>query len=237
MLSLLDNFLEGAFTPLYLLTLLIALWRYPRYYDTALKYLPVLLFYTFLTELLGVIIKYTDDMNLFINAFYVNNNFVIYNIYYIISFGFFLVIYYLFLSRPLHKRIALFLLVFFVITAVINAVLESFWTISQVYTYVAGGTSIVICTVLYFIENVKDRSKWVVPGDLLSWISIGMLSFYLIYTPIKILKQYWLLIGEYNQPWSRRLHLLVLVFMYVCIIIGLVKMDRQYLLRKRAQWK
>ncbi len=235
MLSLLDSLLEGAFTPLYLLTLLIALWRYPRYYDTALKYLPVLLFYTFLTELLGIIIKYTDNMNLFINEFYANNNFVIYNIYYIISFGFFLVIYYLFLNRPIYKRIALFLLIFFVIAAVVNAILESFWTISQVYTFVAGGTSLIICTALYFIENFKDRSQWVVPGDLLSWISLGILFFYLIYTPIKILKQYWLLIGEYGQPWSRRLHLLVLVFMYVCFIIGLVKMDRHYLKRKRAQ--
>ena len=226
MLSILDKVLEGAFIPLYAITLLIALWRYRRYYDTALKYLPILLFYTFLSELLGGIIRDSENMNLFLNEFYANNNFVIFNIYYIVSFTFFLAIYYLYLKRPRHKKIVLVFVVLFLATAVANALDESFLTVSQVYTYVAGGISMVVCTALYFIENKTDRNSWFNSRDLLSWISLGMLVFYLVYTPIKILKQYWLMIGDYHQPWSRRLHLSVLVFMYVCFILGFIKMDR-----------
>ena len=226
MLSILDTVLEGAFTPLYAVTLLIALWRYRRYYDTALKYFPILLFYTFLSELLGMIIKYSENMNLFLNEFYANNNFVIYNIYYIISFLFFLGIYYLYLKRRVHKRIIVVLIAVFVVTAIINAIYESFLTISQVYTYVAGAIGMIVGTALYFIENKIDRKNWFISRDLLSWISLGLLVFFLVYTPIKILKQYWLMIGEYHNPWSRRLHLAVLVFMYVSISIGFIKMDR-----------
>ena len=226
MLSILDKVLEGAFIPLYAITLLIALWRYRRYYDTALKYFPILLFYTFLSELLGGIIRDSENMNLFLNEFYANNNFVIFNIYYIVSFTFFLSIYYLYLKRPRHKKIVLVFVVLFLATAVANALDESFLTVSQVYTYVAGGISMVVCTALYFIENKTDRNSWFNSRDLLSWISLGMLVFYLVYTPIKILKQYWLMIGDYHQPWSRRLHLSVLVFMYVCFILGFIKMDR-----------
>ena len=232
MLSILDRMLEGAFTPLYALTLLIALWRYRRYYDTALKYFPILLFYTFLTELLGIIIRDSVNINLFLNEFYANNNFVIFNIYYIISFSFFLAIYYLYLNRPSHRKIVVGLMIFFSVTALVNSIYESFLTISQVYAYVAGGISMIACTSLYFIENKTDRKRWFNPRDLLSWISLGMLAFYLVYTPIKILKQYWLMIGEYHQPWSRRVHLTVLVFMYVSFIIGFLKMDRLTLKRR-----
>lgn len=234
MLSILDRFLEGAFTPLYAITLLIALWRYRRYYDTALKYLPILLFYTFLSELLGMIIRDSENMNLFLNEFYANNNFVIFNIYYIISFLFFLVIYYIYLKRPAHKKIILFLIAVFILTAVINAIYESFLTISQVYTYVAGAIGMLVCTALYFIENKADRKSWFHSRDLLSWISLGIFVFFLIYTPIKVLKQYWLMIGEYHQPWSRRLHLSALVFMYMSISIGFLKMDRLTLKKRTA---
>ena len=232
MLSILDQFLEGAFVPLYAITLIVALWRYQRYFDTALKYLPILLFYAFLSELLGMIIRDSENMNLFLNEFYVNNNFVIFNIYYIISFGFFLVIYYLYLKRPFHKRIMLVLGIIFTGTAITNAIYESFLTISQVYTYTVGAISMIICTGLYFIENKTQRNTWFNPRDLLSWISLGMFVFFLVYTPIKILKQYWLMLGEYHQPWSRRLHLSALVFMYVSFSIGFIKMDRLTLRRR-----
>ena len=234
MLSILDKALEGAFIPLYAITLLIALWRYRRYYDTALKYLPILLFYTFLSELLGGIIRDTENMNLFLNDFYANNNSVIANIYYIISFLFFLVIYYLYLKHPMHRRIILFLIVVFVLTAIANAIYESFLTISQVYTYVVGGISMIISTALYFKENKSERQQSFNPRDLLSWISLGMLLFYLVYTPIKIMKQYWLMLGEQAPVWSRRLHLSVLIFMYLCFITGFIKMDR-FGLRRRIE--
>jgi len=231
MLSLFDRFLEGSFLPLYAITLIIGLWRYPRYYDTALKYFPILLCYTFLTEIFGLIIRDTD-IDLFVNEFYANNNMLIFNIYYIISFLFFLVIYYLYLKRPRHKKTALVLMIVFMVTALVNAFYESFLTISQVYTYVVGGIGMIICTALYFIENKTDRNTWFNPRDLLSWISLGMLVFYLVYTPIKILKQYWLMLGESHPIWSRRLHLTVLVLMYLCFIAGFIKMDRLTLKRR-----
>ena len=229
--SFLDKVLEGAFTPLYAVTFLIALWRYRRYYDTALKYLPILLFYTFLSELLGMIIRDTD-IDLFVNELYANNNMLIFNIYYIISFLFFLVIYYLYLTRPRHKKTVLILIIIFAVTALVNAFYQSFLMITQVYTYVAGGLGMIICTALYFIENKTDRNQWFQQKDLLSWISLGMFIFYLVYTPIKILKQYWLMIGEYYPLWSRRLHLIVLIFMYVSFIMGFIKMDRITLKRR-----
>jgi len=231
MLSIFDGFLEVTFVPLYAITFLIALWRYPKYYDTALKYFPILLFYTFLTELLGMIIRYTD-IDLFVNEYYANNNLLIFNIYYIVSFLFFFVVYHIYLSRPQHKTVTLILIIFFAVTAIINAVTESFLFAGQVYTYVAGGLGTLVCTSLYLIENKKERQHWLVQRDLLSWISLGMLIFFLVYTPIKIIKQYWYMIGETEHPLSRRIHLSVLIFMYVCFILGFLKMDRFTLKRK-----
>ena len=56
-MEILDTILENASQPLYALTLLVALIKYPKYYSTPLKYFPILLMYTFLTELLGYFTK------------------------------------------------------------------------------------------------------------------------------------------------------------------------------------
>ncbi|MDH3698217.1 MAG: hypothetical protein OEQ81_06105 [Flavobacteriaceae bacterium] len=227
----LDTFLENAYTPLYGVTAFIALWRYRRYFDTALKFIPILFFYTFLTELLGLLIR-DFDINLFINEFYSNNNFLIYNIYHIIFYLFFFCIYYFYLERQRDKNIVLAWGVIFLLANLYNLNVASFATISQIYAYVVGGLGIICCAALYFFQNYRLKSKWCIKKDLLSWISLGLLVFYVVYIPIKIMKHYWVLIGEYSNPWSRRIHLSVLIFMYVCFILGFVKMDRNLLKRK-----
>ena len=227
----LDTLLENTYIPLYGITAFVALWRYRLYYDTALKFLPIILFYTFLTELLGLIIR-DYDINLFINEFYSNNNSLIYNIYHIVFYLFFFSVFYFVLEREKDKKIVKVWVLLFVITSIFNAYEASFLTVSQVYAYVAGGLGIICCAALYFFQNYRLKSKWCIKKDLLSWISLGLLVFYIVYIPIKIMKHYWVLIGEYSNPWSRRIHLSVLIFMYVYFILGFVKMDRKLLKQK-----
>lgn len=229
----LDTLLENTYIPLYGITAFVALWRYRLYYDTALKFLPIILFYTFLTELLGLIIR-DYDINLFINEFYSNNNSLIYNIYHIVFYLFFFSVFYFVLEREKDKKIVKVWVLLFVITSIFNAYEASFLTVSQVYAYVAGGLGIICCAALYFFHNYRLKSKWCIKKDPLSWISLGLLVFYVVYIPIKIMKHYWVLIGEYSNPWSRRIHLSVLIFMYVCFILGFVKMDRNLLKRKNT---
>ncbi|MBT8235084.1 MAG: hypothetical protein KJO04_02730 [Bacteroidia bacterium] len=227
----LDTILENVFTPLYGITAFVALWRYRRYYDTALKFLPIIFFYTFLSETLGLLIR-DYGFNLLINDIYTGNNSLPANIYHIVFYLFFFSVYYYFLDRPRDKKVVVAWIIIFVFASLYNIYKESFLTLSQVYAYVAGGLGIICCCILYFIQNKRLTGKWCNKRDLLSWISLGLLAFYIVYIPIKIMKHYWALIGEYGDPWSRRIHLSVLIFMYICFILGFVKMDRILLKRK-----
>jgi len=227
----LDTILENTYTPLYGITAFVALWRYRSYYDTALKFLPIIFFYTFLSEFLGLLIR-DYGFNLLNNEFYAGNNSLSANIYHIVFYLFFFSIYYFFLERRRDKKIVVAWIVIFVIASLYNIYKDSFLTLGQVYAYVAGGIGIIFCCALYFIQNKILKGKWCIKRDLLSWISLGLLVFYVVYIPIKIMKHYWALIGEFSNPWSRRIHLSVLIFMYVCFIIGFVKMDRNLLKRK-----
>lgn len=76
----------------YALTLAIALWRYPKYYNTALKYYPILIAYTLASEAIGIAIRiYPDVIMLPISKFYQSYNRPIYNVFNIIFFYIFLI--------------------------------------------------------------------------------------------------------------------------------------------------
>jgi len=78
-MEVLDTILENASEPLYAVALLMALIRYPKYYSSPLKYFPVLLMYTFLTELLGYFTKNYEVFHISIFTTIVNHNVIIYN--------------------------------------------------------------------------------------------------------------------------------------------------------------
>lgn len=75
---------EHFYVPLYLITWVISIFRYRRYFDTPLKYLPMIIIYTFFTELLGVLIKYNNNFQFFSDGRYAWHNVIIYNVYQIV---------------------------------------------------------------------------------------------------------------------------------------------------------
>ena len=94
---------EHFYIPLYLLTWIIAVFRYKRFFDTPLKYLPMLIIYTFFTELLGYFIKYNDDFLFFSDDRYAWHNVIIYNVYQLIFFLFFYRVYRRTLKKASHR--------------------------------------------------------------------------------------------------------------------------------------
>lgn len=97
-MEILDTILENASQPLYAVTLLVALIKYPKYYSTPLKYFPILLMYTFLTELLGYFTKHYEVFHISIFSSFIRHNVIIYNIYNLVFLAIFLCV--LELHRP-----------------------------------------------------------------------------------------------------------------------------------------
>ena len=219
--------LEYSFIPAYGLTLLLAVIRFSKYFDTPLKYFPIIVCYTLITEMLGFFIRKYDEYDIFMNEVYTTYNIPIYNVYNII---FYLYWYYVFESYLPNDKFRTYrrgAIALFLLTAAVNPFLQNFMIGPQFYTYVVGG--LVLLSYLFFYL----RWQWRVSGklfqgdDLLSWLSLGLSAFYLGYLPIKIAVHLYSLEGLRHAPtYFRPATYLLIILMYTLFCIGLIKMRR-----------
>ncbi len=226
LLELIDYILEYAYLPVYAIAVVVALWRYPRYFDSIYKYFPILLMYTFLTELLGNIIKWNDEYDFVLSDVLEYNNWLIYNIYDIIFFLYFLYVYWLSIDRKGPRNFIRIASIIFIIASLINLYTSDFRIQFQMITYFTGAFMLITSIVLYFRYLRSKKGNWFIPSNLLSWLSIGILIFLAGYLPIIVLGHFNIVSGEDYQI-IRRIHLLLILIMYGCFIVGFIRLRRK----------
>jgi len=224
--SFLEVILENPFLPVYLITVAVALWRYPRYFETPLRYFPILLMYTLVTELWGVLIKYYDQFDLFLNEFFQNYNWLLYNVYTVISYFYFYYIFWCYVQNENHKKIITVGAIAFVLTSIVNLFINSFLLEPQVFAYIIGALVLVIAAFLYFLNLRTKFQTWFLKNDLVSWIGAGILIFYTGIIPIHITKYYNARYGLNDASYIHTMLLLLIFGMYLCFIIGFLRMER-----------
>lgn len=214
--------------PIYGITVAIALWRYRRYFDTVFKFLPVLLMYTFLTELAGIIILKYEEYDLVFSDLLHYNNWVIYNIYNIIFFLYFFYVYWVCIKIAKFRRFILIGGLSYIAVSVVNVFLSDFITQFQMISYFVGAIFIIVSAIYYGSYLQSATGQRFVNTNLLSWLSLGMLIFFVGYLPIIIVGHFDLIEAE-RYFIVRRIHLLLILIMYACFILGFVKMSRKSL--------
>ncbi|MEK6154639.1 hypothetical protein WIW50_15330 [Flavobacteriaceae bacterium 3-367] len=205
----------------------VALLRYRKYYYTPLKYLPILFAYTFFNELLGFLLLNNEEFSLFANDRYSFYNMVIYNIYSIFFYLYFLYLYWCYIENAKAKAFIRYSGIFFLLVALINPFFQDFMIRSQLYSYLVGGFLLIICSVLYLIQLRDPGRTFSLSRDLLFWLSLGLLIFYLGYLPIKIIKNSSIINDMGVAIMARRIHLSLILIMYSCFIIGFLRMRRR----------
>ena len=213
--------------PLYGLAVIFSLWSYPKYFDSPLKYFPILLMYTFLNELLGALIIKYENISLIFGELYYGNSWIIFNIY---NFLFFLYFFYVFWSciyNKMSKKIIKVGALIFGVVSLFNLFVQSFATLPQLYAYIAGGIVLIACVALYMRYLRDTYDHFFLRRDLLSWLGLGMLIFYAGYVPIKILRYYNAIHGLNDAPFVRRVHLSLIIIMYLCFVLGFMFMRRR----------
>ncbi|RNC89399.1 MAG: hypothetical protein ED555_07865 [Allomuricauda sp.] len=207
--------------PLYLITLVISIKYYKKYYDTVLKFFPIIIAYTFFNELLGYFIRYTDY------AFFTENqiaNDLIYNLYSIIFFGFFYIVYYQSVSSQKTRVLMKWLAGLAFLSFVINALFTDPLKVSLFYANSINSWILVIFIVLY----LKDKTDWKWEREkynLMTWISIGLGTFYFFF-PILYLIGF--LKYEIWQEYHLRMVLrMLIVLMNLLFCIGFIKSHRR----------
>lgn len=225
-MDLFDQFLEYGYLVLYAVTLVVALWRYPRYYDTVLVYFPILLMYTFITELAGNIIREYNEYDLVLTDLLDYNNWVIYNIYNIIFYLYFYYVYYTTIKDKGKRRKIKIGAIIYIITVCSNPLIANFSTEFQMVSYVIGALVLLMSILMYFHYLKVITGDWFINSNLLCWLSIGMFIFYSGYLPVIFLGHLEIVNSE-NYWILRRFHLLLILTMYTCFIIGFIKMSRR----------
>ena len=169
-MELIDQFLEIAYLPLYAITLGVALWRYPRYFDTVFKYFPILLMYTFVTELAGNIIKEYDEYDLVLSDLLDYNNWLIYNIYDIVFFLYFFYVYYCTIKNKRTRNTILIGVAVFIFASLINPFFSPFNSEFQMISYVVGALVMITTIFMYnrYLKSVTGSNFNT--NNLLSWL-------------------------------------------------------------------
>lgn len=210
---------------LYVVVFAASLWRYPAYFQTPLRWLPVLLLYTLLTETLGMVIRINPDFSIVFREAYYNNNWVIFNIYSLLFFPYFLLVFHRYLKGKEARALLRYGGLAYGVAFLLNAVFDDFQTQSQVYAYAVGALVLMVGALAYLRQEVRAGVPVPVHRNLLVWVSAGIFLFCLGYTPIKYLK-YLVANGysDYYPTWIRPLHFGLIYVLYGCFLLGFLWM-------------
>jgi len=212
--------IEYFYVPLYLIAWIVAVYRYKRYYDTPLKYFPMLIIYTFFTELLGVLVKYNNNFQFFSDDRYAWHNVIIYNVYQLIFFLFFYRVYYKVLKNESAKKLIKYASYLCIFSYVLNSITYNPLHNKLNYAHIVGSLILIVIILFYFKEKRLEKNPQPWRYNLLAWISIGLLVFYVFFPAV-------LFLGDVNfniniQFYFRHILLGSIAFMYGCFIIGLL---------------
>ncbi len=192
----------------------VALISFSNYKHTPLKYFPILLVYTVVNEFIGGI------------GIFKTNNVVIYNIYNIIFFLFFLWVFWHFIANKRFKKWILGAVIIFMLTCIINPIFQNFIRESQLFTYLIGACTLLFCIILYYIEILSTSQVLIINQELLFWISVGLLLFYVGYIPIKLTRVFF---EFHNNMYInlRIVHRLLIIILNGCFITGFLWMKKK----------
>ncbi|MFS4493786.1 hypothetical protein [Maribacter sp. 2308TA10-17] len=221
--TILEALKNNYFFILYFATFAIALVRYRRYFDSILKYFPIFIGYTILTELLGFMILNFETFQINYSEEYPYANNAIYNIYDLVFFFYFYTIFFKVIKKRKSKTLIKYGALAYVIATVINPFFEDWIIFPQTYALTIGSAVLIMTILLYFRDSKHRIEK---NNNLLVWISIGLLVFNLFFPLIMLTALY--STKFYQEFHLRQIHHLLIVVMYGCFIIGFLQMNGKH---------
>lgn len=226
MLENLTRFLwDQFFVLIYLLTWIVSVYRYRRFFDTPLKYLPMLIIYTFFTELLGYFIKFSSEFQFFSDERFARQNVIIYNVYQVVFFLFFFEVYRKITKNQLLKKWISYGSILSVLIYLVNAFFYNPLHNQLTHAHIIVSLMFITVLVMYFKEKNIEESPYSQKYNLLFWVSVGLMVFYSLF-PV-ILTLFKLKLSITVHIYLRPILLGSIIFMYGCFIIGLLMGKRK----------
>lgn len=211
---------EQYFIVLYLLVWLVSVVRYRHFFDTPVKYFPIYLMYTFLTEILGYLIVNYDQFQFFSDERFNWHNVIIYNIYSVITFLFFFYIYWRILKEERHKNWVKWGALLSMLSYLVSLFFQDPLHSNLYYAELPSSLILVLVIFWYFQEKRKETRSYPLTYNLMFWISLGSVIFYAI-SPFLFLVGY-----EAPHIWIdfkfRSILKIIIVLMYGSFLVGFI---------------
>lgn len=180
----------------------------------------MLVMYTFVTEVLGYFIIYNEDFQFFSDSRYQVNNVIIYNIYQVVFFTYFFEVYRKILQNRFSKKITFYFVITCVTVYVINGAFINPLVNQMSYAHFVGSMMMVYIVILYLKEKRIEARPMFLKHNLMFWVSVGLLAFYIPFPIILMLYKV-----------TTKIQILVLlkpalisaiILMYASILVGLL---------------
>lgn len=213
------NFIRDHFTvPLYLVVWIVMVLRYRIYADTPLKYFPIYIMYTFLTELLGYFITYHDAFQFFSDDISLKHNVIIYNIYALVTFLYFYDVYIKVVNNKKYKKWIKIGAMVCGLSFLISLLFQDPLHTNLYYAEFLGSLILIMAIGLYFKEKTGELGSYPKMNNIMFWTSMGLAIFYIFFPFI-------FLIGhDFPQTFVdyglNQLLMIVVVVMHTTFVIG-----------------
>lgn len=208
------------FVPVYGVTWIIAMATYKKYYNGVLKYFPLLIAYTFLNELLGIFIRYTDYFSFFSEKEFANANDIVYNIYDLVFFGFFYFVYWKLAKSRKTRNWVLVGSGISIISYVVSSIWQNPLEVSLYYANAVACWILVSFAIIYLKQLLIGWDWKVQQGNLMFWVSIGLALFHLFF-PILFITAY-LKHDVWQAYHLQSITRILIVFMYGIFCVGFI---------------
>ncbi len=193
------------------ITAIIGSIYYYKFKNTVLKYFLVLLWYTSINDVFGLLYQSYNNAS---------SNYFIYNIYQIIRFIIILFIYKVYIESRISKKIISFFIIAYCLSVVINFFVESFWDEYFLNTFIIGATFIAISVLLFMFEILRTEKVLYISESLIFWISSAYLIYFVPNIPFYIVRKYY---SDSNTvPYIFIVNYFLLLSYYIIHIIGFI---------------
>lgn len=203
---------------LYVIVFILAIYKFPLYKNTPLKFIPLILFFTIITEFFGEYIKeeYGDVLS----------NIALFNVYYLAYFTFFFYVFLKVIDEASFKKYIKISIVVFWLFYLSDLIFTDIFRESFTRAYITGAAGLIFCIILYYISILQSSLVLVVKNDLLFWISVGLFLFYIGYIPIKIIKSWYYQFDSFFQI-LLIIQFSLIIVMYSFFLIGFLWMKKR----------
>ncbi len=182
-----------------------------------LKYFIFLLWYVVCNEFIG----------LYIRLYGSGYNALIINIYNLINFSYILFLFKNYLNSAKGKKLVLILCILYLISFIINGFYENYLIDFQSIPYIIAAFFVVITILLYFREILNSEKVLHAKKNLLFWIGVGLLLYFVGNIPFRIIRNYYEYLSDASTLFL--VNFTLAVIMNVCFIIGFIWSDKKQL--------